>query len=537
MGAGSPAAVISEDLELVADIYRQCEIMWDGNNTAAKLDPEERYIGSTPKYFHGWFRTLGMLVCSGNLAAPEDMKPIANAKVYMSVDKTYAYQGDNVTYGVQYRNYGTLDAEGVKITTKLDPNYTFVSATKGGVYNSSDHSISWNIGSIKGFKTGGLAATMDSVAFTVNVADTLNPRICLTSKLTASNCDGWESNEFPNHATYTMERNCVDILANRSLSIKKTANRNALNPNDVVTFTVEFENKSEGESSWLNGGRDNVRISYGTHSPSPTYQFYSLYRFWNDAYESYINMGNYRVSYFMYDAAAIGLYDATRNTTGWTFVVDNQNDLDKYGYNPSTGPITFSYQKIPQGEDQFGKWNQRLMIRFADVLMAPSTHVYDKLDSQYLLHKGVWGPGFIRARLASNPNQDLSSRVTDDWSYDVKVGGEPLDGQGTTFTLISPCWANYDNPGYEITNYARHVCSPTKVKNYERVLVEEFDGYTWRRIQGTGPLPGKEAYNVTVVDTIPYELEWVGWIDSTALKNDAGEKIKATYTPCSDPKG
>lgn len=537
VGAGSPAAVISEDLELVADIYRQCEIMWDGNNTAAKLDPEERYIGSTPKYFHGWFRTLGMLVCSGNLAAPEDMKPIANAKVYMSVDKTYAYQGDNVTYGVQYRNYGTLDAEGVKITTKLDPNYTFVSATKGGVYNSSDHSISWNIGSIKGFKTGGLAATMDSVAFTVNVADTLNPRICLTSKLTASNCDGWESNEFPNHATYTMERNCVDILANRSLSIKKTANRNALNPNDVVTFTVEFENKSEGESSWLNGGRDNVRISYGTHSPSPTYQFYSLYRFWNDAYESYINMGNYRVSYFMYDAAAIGLYDATRNTTGWTFVVDNQNDLDKYGYNPSTGPITFSYQKIPQGEDQFGKWNQRLMIRFADVLMAPSTHVYDKLDSQYLLHKGVWGPGFIRARLASNPNQDLSSRVTDDWSYDVKVGGEPLDGQGTTFTLISPCWANYDNPGYEITNYARHVCSPTKVKNYERVLVEEFDGYTWRRIQGTGPLPGKEAYNVTVVDTIPYELEWVGWIDSTALKNDAGEKIKAKYTPCSDPKG
>jgi hypothetical protein len=26
-----------------------------------------------------------------------------------------------------------------------------------------------------------------------------------------------------------------------------------------------------------------------------------------------------------------------------------------------------------------------LMIRFAEVLMAPTTHVYDKLDSQYLL--------------------------------------------------------------------------------------------------------------------------------------------------------
>ncbi|MCQ2207660.1 MAG: glycosyl hydrolase family 8, partial [Paludibacteraceae bacterium] len=534
-GAGSPAAVISEDLELLADIYRQCEIMWDGNNTAAKLDPEERYIGSTPKYFHGWFRTLGMLVCSGNLASPEDMKPIANAKVYMSVDKTYAYQGDNVTYGVQFRNYGTLDADGVTITTKLDPNYDFVSATKNGKYNAANHSITWNIGSIPGFKTGKLDATMDSVFFTVNVRDTLNKRICLTSTISGSNFPDWVSNEYPNHATYTMERNCVDILSSRSLYVKKTANRNALNPKDVVTFTTKFGNKSEGEDSWMNGGRDHVRISYGTYTPNPCYQFYSLYRFWNDSYESYINMGNYRVSYFMYDAAATGLV-SEKNPTGWTFVVDNQNDLDKYGYNPETGPITFAYQKIPQGSDEHGKWNQRLMIRFADVLMAPSTHVYDKLDSQYLLHKGVWGPGFIRARLASNPASDLSTRVTDDWSFDPSVGEKSLDGQGTTFTLISPCWANYDNPGYEIDNYSRHVCKPAKVGNYGRILVEEFDGYTWRRIQGTGPLPGKEAYNVTICDTIPYELEWVGWVDSTALKDNSGAKIQAKYTPAANPK-
>ncbi len=212
-------------------------------------------------------------------------------------------------------------------------------------------------------------------------------------------------------------------------------------------------------------------------------------------------------------------------------------DTNKYGYNPASGPITFAYQKIPQGEDEHGKWNQRLMIRFADVLMAPSTHVYDKLDSQYLLHKGVYGPGFIRARLASNPAQDLSTRVQDDWSFSTSVTENSLDGQGTTFTLISPCWANYDDPGYVINNYARHVCNPVSANNYGRILVEEFDGYTWRRIQGTGPLPGREAYNVTIVDTIPYELEWIGWNDSTALKNDAGEKIKATYTPAANPAG
>ncbi len=526
VGAGATAAVASEDLELLADIYRQCEIMWDGNNTAAKLDPEERYIGSTPKYFHGWFRTLGMLVCSGNLQAPEDMKPAANMKVYMSVDKTYAYEGDKVAYTVQYRNYGSLDAQNVKIQTPLDEDYTFVSATKGGVYDPATHTITWNIGTVKGFKSGGLAATQDSVAFTVKITSLANSRVCETSTISGSNFDEWISNEYPNHATYTMERNCVDVLANRSLILEKTANRTELNPNDKVTFTVNFENVSS-DDSWMNGGRDNVRISYGNYyMKGNAYQFYHLYRFWNDSYEAYINMNNYRVSYFMYDAAAQGLYDATTNPTGWTFVVDNQNDLDKYGYNPATGPITFTYQKIPQGEDEYGKWNQRLMIRFADVLMAPSTHVYDKLDSQYLLHKGVWGPGFIRARLASNPNSDLTTRVQDDWSFSTDITAGTIDGQGETFTLITPCWANYENLGYEIDNYSRHTCSsPTsKLKNFDRVLVEEFDGYTWRRIQGRGPLPGKEAYHVTIVDTIPKELTFDAFVTKKALG------IDATYT-------
>ena len=524
LGTGAPSAVISGDLDFIADMYRQSEIVWDDASAESKnLNDDQRYILSMPKYFHGMFRILGLLTNSGNWHAPSNMNPSANVKVYMSVDKTYAYEGDKVSYGVQYRNYGTLDATGVKIQTPLDPDYSFVSATKGGSYDPATHTITWNIGTIKGFKSGGLAATMDSVAFTVRITSLENSRVCLTSTITGDNFPEWISNEYPNHATYTMERNCVDVLANRSLVVEKKANRTELNPNDKVTFTVNFENVSS-EDSWLNGGRDNVRISYGMHVPNPAYQVYSLYRFWNDSYEAYINMSNYRVSYFMYDAAAQGLYNASSNPTGWTFVVDNQNDLDKYGYNPSTGPITFAYQKIPQGEDANGKWNQRLMIRFADVLMAPSTHVYDKLDSKYLLHKGVWGPGFIRSRLASNPNKDLSDRIKDDWSYSAGVLESSLDGQGTTFTLISPCWANYDNLGYEINNYSRHVCNPTSVGNYDRVLVEEFDGYTWRRIQGRGPLPGKEAYNVTIVDTIPKELRF----DAFATKKTLG--IEATYT-------
>ncbi len=529
LGAGSTAAVASEDLELIADMYRQSELVWDDASTESKsLTDDQRYILSTPKYFHGIFRVLGLLVNSGNMHAPEKMVPAANVKVYMSVDKTYAYQGDNVTYTVQYRNYGSKDATGVTITTPLDQDYTFISANKGGVYNASTHSITWNIGTITGFKSGGLAATMDSVSFTVNITSLKTPRVCLQSTISGSNFENWVSNEYPNHATYTMERNCVDVLANRTLEVHKTANRAEMNPQDIVKFTVNFENKST-DDAWLNGGRSNVYMSYGNFLPDITNNgdwtntsFYQFYRFWHDGAEAYINMNNYRVSYFMNDINKG--FKSTSNPNGWLFGVDNQNDMDKYGYNPTSGPITFAYQKIPAGEDAFGKWNQRIMIRFANTLTAPATHVYDKLDSKYLLHKGVFGPGFIRSRLYTDPATNMKAKVSDDWSYAAKLQNVDLAAQGSLFFPISPGWAEYANPNKTINNYARHSCSPNS-DNYDRILVEEFDGYTWRRIQGRGPLPGKEAYNVVIVDTIPKYLKWKGFIDSLALTK------YATYTP------
>lgn len=535
LGCSAPAVVINEDLDLIADLYRQSELMWDdASGESSALTDDERYIESMPKYFHGWFRCLPLLTYTGNWHAPSDMVSAANMKVYMSVDKTYAYVDDPIDYTVQYRNYGSADATGVKIETVIDPNYEVVSISKGGKFSGGK--IVWNIGTVPGFKTGHLAETIDSVSFRVIARDTLNPRICLTSTISGSNFENWESNEYPNHATYTMERNCVDILANRTLMIKKTANRTKLNPNDAVTFTVDFSNSSEGgEGSWMNGGRDHVNLSYGNTIMEP-YGFRQFYRFWNDAHEAYIDLGNYRMSYFMNDGAAIGLYDAVDNPTGWTFQLDNGNDMTKYGWMPNGATTKFTYQKLPNGSDEHGKWNQRIMIQFPKTLMATTTHVYDKLDSKYLLHKGGWGPCFFRTVLKTNPAQEVPNRVADDWSYDAKLDIKNLDGQAQIYTLVSPNYADYNNLGYEVKTHSRYACDPLDNDNFDRVLVEEFDGYTWRRIIGRGPLPGREAYDVTIVDTIPYELEWVGWKDSTALKDDKGEKIKATYTPASNPK-
>lgn len=547
LGASAAAAVCSGDLELVADMYRQSEITWDGTNKACTWDSEERYIGNTPEYFHGFYRCWGLLTHSGNLHAPQDMKREANMKVYMSVDKTYAYVGDQIEYTVQYRNYGSADAEDVKIVTELDPNYEVVSI-KRGKGSIAGGKITWNVGEVPGFKTGGLDATIDSVSFIVVVKDTLNPRICLTSEISGSNFENWVSNEYPNHATYTMERNCVDIVPDRTLQMKKKASRKILNPNDAVTFTIEFENKSLGEASWLNGGRDHVRLSYANYISGT--EMFQGYRFWNDAYEAYINPGNYRVSYFMYDAAAMGLYSA-KNPTGWDFTLNNANDCYKYLLNHTPDTISFHYQRVPSGEDEHGRWNQRLMVQFADFTMAPSSYTFNKIAERpesptavpgannfYSLHKGIGGPTFIRTQLRSNPHLAMEGKVKDDWSYKkLETKDRKMDMQTSALYLLTPCYADVNNLGYEVDIHARNVCytGDIDMTTYDRMLVEEFDGYTWRRILGRAPLPGRECMNVQIVDTIPYELIFHHWIDSTALKNDKGEKIQATYTPA--PEG
>ena len=540
LGAMSTSAVCSGDLELIADMYRQSEITWDATNKACTWDSEERYIGSTPEYFHGFFRCWGLLAHSGNLHAPQDMKREANVKVYMSVDKTYAYVGDQIEYTVQFRNYGSADAKDVKIETELDPNYEVVAITRGKA-GISGGKITWNVGDIPGFKTGGLDATMDSVSFIVVVKDTLNPRICLTSTISGSNFEEWTSNEYPNHATYTMERNCVDIVPDRTLQLKKKASRKVLNPNDAVTFTLEFENKSLGEASWLNGGRNHVRLSYANYVTGT--EMFQGYRFWHDAYEAYINPGNYRVSYFMYDAAAMGLYSA-KNPTGWDFTLNNENDCYKYLLNHTPDTISFHYQRVPSGSDTLDgrKWNQRLMVQFANYTMAPSSYTFNKIadrqgtgaNNYYSLHKGVSGPAFIRTQLRSNPHLAMEGKVKDDWSYKkLETKDRPMDMQTSALYLLTPCYADVNNLGYEVDVHARNVCytGDIDMTTYDRMLVEEFDGYTWRRILGRAPLPGRECMNVQVVDTIPYELVFHHWVDSTALKNDKGEKIQATYIP------
>lgn len=108
-----------------------------------------------------------------------------------------------------------------------------------------------------------------------------------------------------------MQRNCVDVIK-RSLVIEKTANLEQVNPGNVVTYTINFENSSE--AGWLDGGRPRVGISFANTLDG--FQNWLKFRLYNDAIEPYINYGNYRISYYFYDSNMKCLSGDAGCTTG-----------------------------------------------------------------------------------------------------------------------------------------------------------------------------------------------------------------------------
>ena len=513
-GTSSPAAVVSGDIVTTAKTYRQCELEWDVVDDKPPVgDENARYINSTPKYFHGWFRLLGLLTTTGNWHTPNDLiTPVGNMKVYKAVSKTYGYKGDTLKYTISYRNYASIAATGVKIEDQLPAEVSFVSASNGGTFAGGK--ITWNIGTVPGFQSAsGVAPTKGFVTVVCKI-NVDSARFCNTAKISCTNGTGWTSNEYPNNITATMERNCVDVVK-RALIIDKTADRLKMNPGNIVEFTVNWENSSS--AGWLNGGRPGITLTHGYGYSGPN-TFNQYYRIYHGAEEAYIDYGNYRVSYYLNNPAVKGLFPADPN--GWKMGIN-------YLEGGNLADVKFSFQKVPFGTDASNgrKWDQRLTTKFAPALAATTQHLYKYFGVTGRVHRGVSEPFRTMIKLETTPSSVMSAGLQDDWSFDgdastLNVGSNDK----STLYPITPDWTDPYNLGIPVNKIHVDECR-TKAPNFDRVLVEEFDGYTWRRAFGRGPLPGRETYNVVVRDTLPADLDWISFIDDEALG------VKATYDP------
>lgn len=518
-GTGSYSAVGAQDYELMGLLYRQCAIEWDNNGNSA-TGGTSCYLTTKPVYMHGWARHMGMMVLSGNYPAPSEIKPLANMKIYRGIKDsiTYCYTGDEITFLLDYRNYGSVDAEGVKIVENVPEDFVFVSASEGGVYDRSSHTITWNIGKVNGVKSDGLegpalnlkaanlSKTVGQVSYVCKAGPKASGRYCTTAEITCTNGSGWVTNEYPNYKTATMQRNCVDVVK-RSLMIEKKCDRPLINTDNEAVFSIDFENSSE--AGWIDGGRPRVNVSYSSENQGN--QYLMRFRLFNDAIEPYINYGNYRISYYLFDAGLNCLQGTDGCDVGWQV----KNQIYEGGMTiGSADGVVVSQENIVEGEDSYGKWNQRICVQFAPLLVTTTMHL-----SRYFggancrIHKGGTSP--LRGVWSINASNWKNPDWTTHWSY-----GSYDDKEGGLYYPITPSRQRLDEKGQSIEEPVDRwlTCGCTKAtKTVPNILVEEYDGYVWRRILGTGPMAGRDAENVYIRDTLPKGLEFVDFVGECPL--------------------
>jgi len=509
---GSPSAVIAQnfDRDLMADLYRYLEIEWDVET------PGDGYLTSVPVYYHGWYRLLGLLVLSGNYAAPADLKPTANTKVYCAIDKSFAFEKDTLTYTIDWRNFGSVDAVGTTVVDTLHKDFTFVSATNGGVYNNTSHTVTWNVGTLPGFKTAtGIPPTTGKAALKVLIANATEKQYRNKVSISCANGTGWTSNDYPNRITAVMERNHFDI-ARRALLVHYTASKEIVKPGGTVDFTIDFENSSD--AGWINGGRAGVSFSFsqidkvqgegivGTKNTMRT-------RLYNDASEAYIDFGNYRISYFLYDTAHMCIGGQTGCTNGWAFTQTITEGINK-------ADVKLVHEMIVPGEDPVSKkkWNQRLIVQFSDPedpqrvenLTTIDRHVSGYRGIAGRIHRGGTSP--LRLVWFFNASDWKPVNWGDAWSWDPNISQDDKDD----YFPVTDDWTDPDPNGLgtPVNHWNRKACK-TATKTVNNILVEEWDGYTWRRVAGNGPMPGREVNNVIVRDTIP---DGFSFVDFTAVE-------------------
>ncbi len=488
-GTGAPSAVISGDADLMAQMFRQCVIEWDQyNNTTQK------YLTSNPRYFHEWFRLLGMLVLSGNYHDPLDMDPtIANMKVYKAVDKTYAYVGDTITYTLSYRNYAKQTANNVLITDNLPAGLQFISASNAG--SAAGSVVSWAIGTVPGFVTGGLAATQGSVTLKVKVTSSAATRICNTANITCSNGSGWVSNEYPNNISDVMQRNCVDILTVNPLTITKVASKSLVNPGDTLSYTITVKN---GQVAFLNGGRQGVLLAAAHDGVSTSANSLSFkYRIYHGAHEAYINYQNYRVSYFL-------------NKPGPpTWILTNTVNEGS-----ATVP-TPTQQTLTPG----ATWNHRFILQFPNQIATITQFLYFYSGLGRFIHEGALMPQRLVSNIhaAGYPNFNWST----DWSAEPGI----MAADGDPYWPIANDWTDPLVPNKPVLKYHPNNCTNNVTTTAKKQLVEEWDGYTWRRVGGDAPVSGRDLNNITIKDILPPEVVFGGYIGSTPTGIMAGSTI------------
>lgn len=492
-GAASFAAIGAQDYNLMGELYNNVYSIYDVKGTT---DDGERI----PVYMHGWFRQLGLMALTGNYAAPSQMEASSNLKIYRSIKDSVSScrVGDTITYILSYRNYGSKDATDVVIVDTLPNDFQLVSVSDGGVYSPVTNEIWWSLGDVPGFKSDStegaaldfsapnLSKTMGQVYYKCVVKPGASGRYSLNATIYSKGGKESKTNGYPNYVTSTMQRNTIDIIPN-TLSVSKSADRDTVKKDDVVEFTIAYSNTDS--LPFLTGGRSRVNFTVAGNYESN--QIHLNLRLNNDAIEPFINAGNYRVTHY---------------------VKSTKEEDDEFVF---------------RSEMAEGLSNVEENIVFSTVDLSDSIVGCRIQLSDYLTSNTIFLSRFpvstIRDLKGGLPIRLLgsihTSRFTDFYDSDWWSKLETAEIEDLYYP-VSPSYQIPDSI-VDVDKVIYSACDNSDVVT-ETVLVEEYDGHTWRKILGEAPYNGIEAENVVITDSIPLGFEFVSFVgDSTGATYEA----------------
>lgn len=494
-GAASFAAIGAQDYNLMGELYNNVYSIYDVKGTT---DDGERI----PVYMHGWFRQLGLMALTGNYAAPSQMEASSNLKIYRSIKDSVSScrVGDTITYILSYRNYGSKDATDVVIVDTLPNDFQLVSVSDGGVYSPVTNEIWWSLGDVPGFKSDStegaaldfsapnLSKTMGQVYYKCVVKPGASGRYSLNATIYSKGGKESKTNEYPNYVTATMQRNTIDIIPN-TLSVTKSADRDTVKKDDVVEFTIAYSNTDS--LPFLTGGRSRVNFTVAGNYESN--QIHLNLRLNNDAIEPFINAGNYRVTQYI----------KSKKEEDDELLFEN---VIAEGLFNSIGKADIGFSTVDLSDSVVG-----CRIQLPSYLSSNTIFLSWFPVSTIRDLKG----GLPIRLLGSIHTSKLTDFYDSNWWSKLETA-EIKD-------LYYPVSPSYQIPDsiVDVDKVIYSACDNSDVVT-ETVLVEEYDGHTWRKILGDAPYNGIEAENVVITDSIPLGFEFVSFVgDSTGATYEA----------------
>lgn len=497
-GAASFAAIGAQDYNLMGELYNNVYSIYEVKETT---EDGERI----PVYMHGWFRQLGLMALTGNYAAPSQMEASSNLKIYRSIKDSVSScrVGDTITYILSYRNYGSKDATDVVIVDTLPNDFQLVSVSDGGVYSPVTNEIWWSLGDVPGFKSDStegaaldfsapnLSKTMGQVYYKCVVKPGASGKYSLNATIYSKGGKESKTNEYPNYVTSTMQRNTIDIIPN-TLSVTKSADRDTVKKDDVVEFTIAYSNTDS--LPFLTGGRS--RVNFTVAGNYERNQIHLNLRLNNDAIEPFINAGNYRVTQY--------IKSKKEDDDELLF----ENEIAE-GLSNSIGKADIGFSTVDLSDSVVGCRIQLPSYLSSNTIFLSWFPVSTIRDLK----------GGLPIRLLGSIH---TSRFTDFYDSDWWSKLETAEIEDLYYP-VSPSYQIPDSI-VDVDNVIYSACDNSDVVT-ETVLVEEFDGHTWRKILGDAPYNGIEAEDVLITDSIPLGFEFVSFV---------GDSTGATYEAISD---